>query len=238
MRRWLDRGLLTVAIAGALGVAGAPSQAAQLGAISEFPTAPGSRPLAIVAGPDYALWFTQIGADRIGRMTTDGVHGNVWFTERGTVAAPGSKVGKIDPSTGAVTDYLVRTGSRPLGIVAGPDGNLWFTEQAGNRVGRISPAGVLLAEYEMPQPNSVPWEPAVGPDGAIWFTQFSGTPWFAETVGNKIGRITTAGVITEFPIPSVDTQPVGVAAGPDGQVWFAENSARSRRASRRPTTLR
>ena len=382
MRRWLERGLLMVAIAGGLGVAGAPSQAAQrdvvsagdspsegralghgmLGAISEFPTAPGSRPLAIVAGPDGALWFTQIGANRIGRMTTDGVltdewtvptpnsqpdgiaigpdgsvwfaevlgnrigrlmpdgtiveypvptpdsrptevavgpDGHVWFTERGTIAAPGSKVGKVDPSTGSVSDYVVRPGSRPLGIVAGPDGNMWFTEQAGNRVGRISTAGVLLDEYEMPLPNSQPWEPTVGPDGAIWFTQFTGnrigrvtvdgtlteyaipTPasgpnvivsgpdpnpahdcahqrqsgsglfatrsatggaaasafgacvaamaqsdslWFAETLRNKIGRITTTGVVTEFPIPSADTQPVGVAAGPDGHVWFAESA--------------
>ena len=302
MRRWLDRGLLTVAVAGVLGVAGAPSQAAQrdvvstddspseghalgpgtLGAIIEFPTAPGSRPLAIVAGPDYALWFTQIGANKIGRMTTDGVltnewtvptpnsqpdgiaigpdgsvwfaevlgnkigrlrpdrviveypvptpdsrptevtigpDGHVWFTERGTVAAPGSKVGKVDPSTGIVTDYVVRPGSRPLGIVAGPDGNMWFTEQAGNRVGRISTAGVLLDEYTMPQPNSQPWEPTVGPDGAIWFTQFT---------GNRIGRLTVDGTLTEYAIPTPASGPNVIVSGPDpnpaqsDSLWFAE----------------
>ena len=286
MRRWLNRGLLTVAIAGGLGVAEAPAQAAPLGTITEFPTAPGSRPLAIVAGPDGALWFTQTGANKIGRMTTDGVltdewtiptpnstvdgiaigpdgsvwfaevtgnkigrlkpdrtfveypvptfdsrptevamgpDGNVWFTERGTAAAPGSKVGKVDPATGIVTDYTVRAGSRPLGIVAGPDGNMWFTESAaaGNRVGRISTAGVLLNEYEMPQPNSAPFEPAVGPDGAIWFTQIN---------GNRIGRLTVDGMLTEFTVPTPGSQPNVIVSGPDPtptkskSLWFAETA--------------
>jgi virginiamycin B lyase len=39
---------------------------------------------------------------------------------------------------------------------------------------------------------------------------------------NKIGRITTASVITEFAIPTAGSSPVGIAAGPDGNVWFAE----------------
>jgi virginiamycin B lyase len=289
MRRWLDRGLSTVVIAGVAGVAAAPAPAAlepvPFGTITEFPTAPGSRPLAIVAGPDGALWFTQTGANKIGRMSTDGVltdewtvptpnssldgiaigpdgsvwfaevlgnkigrlrpdrtiveyavptldsrptevavgpDGNVWFTERGTAAAPGSKVGRVEPSTGSVTDYAVRTGSRPLGIVGGPDGNVWFTESAGNRVGRISTAGAVLDEYEMPQPNSQPWEPAVGPDGAIWFTQIA---------GNRIGRLTVGGALTEYAVPTAASQPNVIASGPRGatmqsdSLWFAQSGA-------------
>ena len=41
--------------------------------------------------------------------------------------------------------------------------------------------------------------------------------------GNNIGRITTAGVITEFPISTAPSFPGGITAGPDGNVWFAEN---------------
>ena len=33
--------------------------------------------------------------------------------------------------------------SEPSGIAAGPDGNLWFTENYGDRVGKITPAGVV-----------------------------------------------------------------------------------------------
>jgi virginiamycin B lyase len=46
--------------------------------------------------------------------------------------------------------------------------------------------------------------------------------WFTETGANKIGRITTAGVITEFPIPTANSQPNGITTGPDGNLWFAE----------------
>src|SRR5262249_59552519 len=39
--------------------------------------------------------------------------------------------------------------------------------------------------------------------------------------GNSIGRITTAGVITEFPLPDT-TRLFGITAGPDGNLWFTE----------------
>src|ERR1700731_2568477 len=52
-----------------------------------------------------------------------------------------------------------------------------------------------------------------GPDGALWFT---------EGNANKIGRITTAGVFTEFPVPTANSFPAGITAGPDGNLWFVE----------------
>ena len=48
--------------------------------------------------------------------------------------------------------------------------------------------------------------------------------WFTEGVGNKIGRITPTGTITEFTIPTANSGPLGIAAGADGNVWFTENS--------------
>ena len=34
-------------------------------------------------------------------------------------------------------------GSRPFGITTGPDGNLWFTEYGGDKIGRITPSGTI-----------------------------------------------------------------------------------------------
>ena len=31
----------------------------------------------------------------------------------------------------------ITKGAGPIGIAAGPDGNMWFTELGGNRIGRI-----------------------------------------------------------------------------------------------------
>jgi len=42
--------------------------------------------------------------------------------------------------------------------------------------------------------------------------------------GNKIAHITTAGVITEFSIPTANSQPVGITRGPDGNIWSTESA--------------
>jgi virginiamycin B lyase len=40
---------------------------------------------------------------------------------------------------------------------------------------------------------------------------------------NKMGRITTAGNITEFVVPTTDSGPEMTVAGPDGALWFTED---------------
>jgi streptogramin lyase len=45
-----------------------------------------------------------------------------------------------------------------------------------------------FTEFTVPTARSQPFAITSGPDGAMWFT---------EMIGAKIGRITTAGVITE-----------------------------------------
>src|SRR4051812_38088485 len=63
---------------------------------------------------------------------------------------------------------------------------------------------------------------AAGPDGALWFT---------ERRGEAIGRVTTTGTVTEFPVPTSIENPLpdpqGIAAGPDGALWFTESTGDS-----------
>src|SRR5438876_9857717 len=83
----------------------------------------------------------------------------------------------------------------PTSIIAGRDGNLWFTERFGNKIGRIAPTGGLTAEFcqalTAGHPSGITGTPR-GIAGAP-----GGNSWFAE-VGGVIGRITSAGVLTEF----------------------------------------
>ena len=69
-----------------------------------------------------------------------------------------------------------------------------------------------MTAYPLPA-SAVPEEIAAGPDGALWFTDWA---------GGKIGRITTAGAITEYAPPTPNSDPFGIAAGPDGAMWFTE----------------
>ena len=49
-----------------------------------------------------------------------------------------------------------------------------------------------------------------------------GNVWFTERFGNKIGRITTSGVIDELTLSTAFAQPVGMTTGPDGNLWFTD----------------
>src|SRR6266581_2989335 len=49
-----------------------------------------------------------------------------------------------------ITEFPIPTASSiPIGIAAGPDGNLWFTEGGGNKIGRITTAGAIT-EFPIP----------------------------------------------------------------------------------------
>src|SRR5215470_3620690 len=79
------------------------------------------------------------------------------------------------------------------------------------------PAGAVaqgITEFSIPTTvTSDPFSVTAGSDGALWFT---------ERFANKIGRIDTAGNITEFAVPTVSSFPQGITAGPDNALWFTE----------------
>src|SRR4051794_12216643 len=82
--------------------------------ITEFATPTSdSNPFLIVSGPDGSLWFSEVSANKIGRITIDGA-----FTEFTAAGNPG-------------------------GIASGSDGALWFTEISGNKIGRITTGGAI-----------------------------------------------------------------------------------------------
>jgi virginiamycin B lyase len=120
------------------------------------------------------------------------------------------------PSALAVTigSFSTPTGqSNPTVITPGPDGNLWFTETSGNRIGRITPAG-NITEFPLPTQASLPSGITTGPDHNLWFT---------EPGNAKVGRITPTGTITEFVLPSNKTDVFSdITAGPDGALWFID----------------
>jgi streptogramin lyase len=95
--------------------------------------------------------------------------------------------------------------------VAGPDGALWFTNSAGNSIGRITTGGTV-SNYTGTG-ISDPYYITTGPDGALWFTNFT---------NNSIGRITPVGAITVIAVPGASS-PGSITAGPVGDpnsLWF------------------
>jgi streptogramin lyase len=123
------------------------------GQVTEFVVAPDpeSAVSRIVAGPDGAMWFTV--DDQVHRITTDGVVSSLPYTGVGTMTVlpdasvwfttTDGRIGRVT-STGAVRRFGAGITDQPTDLAAGPDGNVWFTELSGDRVGRIG-AGAPLS---------------------------------------------------------------------------------------------
>lgn len=129
--------------------------------------------------------------------------------------------------SGTITEFASGGMTAPDQIVAGPDGNMWFSNGCGAQIGRITPSGTVTV-YALPTPVAAPvgdiptpspptpciGSLAAGPDGNVWFTDFR---------TDHVGKITPAGAVTEFSAGiSASATPWGIAAGPDGNLWFTE----------------
>jgi virginiamycin B lyase len=172
-------------------------------------------PGSITAGPDGNIWFTNGGSD----VGVSGVYGG--------------QIDRITPA-GTVSEYQIPSpNSEPNDLVAGPDGNLWFTESTlhGGVIGRITPGGTITT-FVLPEVHGQVSETfgiAAGRDDALWFTdQLRGPePWTS-----RIGRITPAGDIRYFALPTPEVQADDISLGADGDMWFtAGGSSRQRPGS-------
>src|SRR5713226_8098295 len=64
--------------------------------------------------------------------------------------------------------FIPTPGAEPADITQGPGETLWFTEELGNKIGRITPRGDFT-EYLLPTTSAFPLGITLGPDAALWF---------------------------------------------------------------------
>ncbi len=155
---------------------------------------------------------TGMPADSEPRAITTGPDGLEWFIDS-------DSVNRIN-ADGTVSSFsAVGTfGANPSlhAIVTGPDGNLWFTKfNPPGQIGKITPTGTMTAVTTFTGGNV---EDIInGPDGNLWYTKPFNTP------AGVIGRITTAGVVTEFSPPNDAPQPRAMTVGSDGNIWYSDD---------------
>lgn len=213
-----------------------PSAIAQQGDISikewDVPT-PNSDPHDIVVDGNGLVWYTAIGANKIGMFDPASEEfrefdiptpssrphglvadedGNIWFTEQGA-----SKIGKLDPETGEIEEFLTPTpGSGAHTPIMGA-GVLWFTEQSASKIARLDVETGEIDEFPTPTPNSSPYGIILDADG---------NPWYAALSGHRIGKVDAeTGEITEYPTPTSGSGTRRIAIDSEGKLWFTEYNA-------------
>lgn len=176
-----------------------------------------------------------------------GPDGNVWYLD------DANYVGRMTPDGSSVNLFAIPTAdSSPRGIAAGPDGNLWFTEFNAKQIGRVTPNGEIA---EFPTPGSGFGVPVTFQDhlwtsdaeNAFSVTNLSGKSrtvaltdipggmmpdgnggglWATLQTLNQIVLINDAGrILRSYTVPTAGANPVGLAYGSDGNIWFSEPSA-------------
>lgn len=99
-------------------------------------------------------------------------------------------------------------------LVAGPDGNVWFTvETAGKEVAKITPTG-QITEYALPEAAGATGI-AVGPEGKLWLT--------AVEKAISFSPIDPEGTEKAFKVESIAANGQ-IAQGPAGEMWVASNN--------------
>ncbi|MBP6016257.1 MAG: hypothetical protein KA586_06005 [Candidatus Promineofilum sp.] len=149
---------------------------------------PGGEPTNIIALGPNQVWFTMQNAHAIGKLVVNG-SGQGTFTKYDTPTA----------------------NSAPYDLAY--DGQyIWFTERAGNKIGRLNPANGAITEYLVPTANSGPMGIAIAPNGQVWF---------AQNNSNKMARFKPAsGTFDEYPYTTAGAKLEDVATASDESIFF------------------
>ena len=132
----------------------------------------------------------------------------MWFTGQHA-----GYLGHLDPTNGAVTQVPLGTGSRPHGVIVGPDGAAWITDGGLNAIVRVDASTRAVNRYPLPagRANANLNTATFDATGALWFTGQSGI----------YGRLDPAtGEMRVYDAPR-GAGPYGITTTPSGQVYYA-----------------
>lgn len=180
-----------------------------------------ARPGAITLGPDGNIWFAETAYDQVGRIATSG------------------------DCLGTVTEFAVPSalGGGISGITSDGSHHVWFTSAGGDIVGSLditaNTVPAACANKGVSQPAVVDAGAAMtlyhlrkgsGANGIA--VDSHGKVWVAESVRDSIARLdpTVSSAspnfeyLTEWSVPTPQSNPLDIAVGAGDRVWFSENN--------------
>ncbi|HYM52093.1 MAG TPA: lyase [Candidatus Dormibacteraeota bacterium] len=167
---------------------------------SPSPTAPGELTFAVQTYP--------VPAGSGPHDVAPAADGGVWYT-----AQASGELGWLDPETSDVREVRLGSGSAPHGVIVGPDDAAWVTDSGLNAIVRVDASSFEVTTFPLPASaaganlNTA----AFDGDGILWFTGQAG--WY--------GSVDPAtGEVRAFRAPR-GTGPYGIAATPDGEVYYS-----------------
>jgi len=110
-------------------------------------------------------------------------------------------------------------GAKPYATAVGPDGSIWFTEEAANKIGHLDPKTGEFKEYALTaEKNADPHGLVVDRNGVVWFAASSGG--FIGKLEPNTGKV----IVFKMPDPQA-TDPESLAFDSKGILWFTVQNA-------------
>jgi virginiamycin B lyase len=189
-----------------------------------------SRPRDPFVDEEGTVWFVGQRSDYVGRLDRASGEFRRYDLDRGAgphnliVGTEGvwyagnraAHVGLLNPATGDITRYPMpdRDAGDPHTLVFDSRGNIWFTVQHGNFVGRLRRQSGEVDLVRVPTATSRPYGIVVDE---------SDRPWFTEFAGGKIGTIDPETLeLTEIDLPRPESRPRRLSITSDGRVWYVD----------------
>ena len=148
--------------------------------------------------------------------------GNVWFTER-TVP---NRIGKLDPRTGNVTDYVLPDiQGDPHGLTVDSNGWVWWAETDGWHLGNLNPANGEITRISMDPENDGKivgrgHTPYLDSSENVWFSTRDFILEGVDSDFDGIGKYDReAGGITLYMEPTADSRPYGLLVDVNDHIW-------------------
>jgi virginiamycin B lyase len=188
-------------------------------AFAERPAASGLSADTFFAGPDGQTWYLGGAMKKVEKVE----NGVPQVTE-----AVFAVIFEASASTPAVRfQFPTPLGQpyQPTHAVTGPEGEIWMTDPSAGGLDRWNPSTGELATFAMPIGSAGPVSILAGPNSRLWS---------ADMVTGALGEI-VPGVeeptLSEVALPGGsgfghfnNTEPLGLAVGPEGDVWVAAHN--------------
>jgi virginiamycin B lyase len=190
-----------------------------------------SAPHGVIVGPDGAPWVTDGGQNAIVRVdpytsdvqvfplpqagrnanlntATFDRNGILWFTGQSGM------YGRVDPSTGDLKVFNAPRGPGAYGIVATPDGRVFYASLAGSHIAEINLETGDATPIDSPTPNQGARRVWTDSHGMIWVSE-----WNAGQVGRYDPR---SGEWREWKLPGARPSAYAVYVDEQDTVWLTD----------------
>lgn len=167
--------------------------------------------------PEGVFSYYDVGPEGCYTNITQGADGRIWFGFSDDCGFIPNTLIESRSTSGIAGPFVYVPNAIGHFITPGPGGNLYLTAIIAleAHVYVISTAGIVLHKFALPV-LSHPAGIVTGSDHNLWI---------AEPDINKIARMTPAGAVTQYALPTANASPDQITSGVDNALWFTEANA-------------